>query len=144
MVTAFHLNLNEKAMISDTNHELVMRTISLTGVSPPSPTLYFMLHLLREKLITIFTVYVLSAHVVFGFSFVALVPQFETRCSYVKATLEEFLAWSSGQPSCLSGPFSCFEYSKYWAYADYKYIARIFEDKAEIFQVKHSYYLLLA
>ncbi|XP_035187811.1 HSPB1-associated protein 1 [Oxyura jamaicensis] len=63
-----------------------------------------------------------------------LVPQFETRCSYVKATLEEFLAWSSGQPSCLSGPFSCFEYSKCWAYADYKYIARIFEDKAEIFQ----------
>ncbi|NXX11978.1 HBAP1 protein, partial [Podargus strigoides] len=63
-----------------------------------------------------------------------LVPQFETRCSYVKATLEEFLAWSCGQPSCLSGPFSCYEYSKYWAYADYKYISRIFEDKPEIFQ----------
>ncbi|NXL87059.1 HBAP1 protein, partial [Alectura lathami] len=63
-----------------------------------------------------------------------LAPQFETSCSYVKATLEEFLAWNSGQPSCLSGPFSCFEHSKYWAYADYKYIARIFEDKAEVFQ----------
>ncbi|OPJ79827.1 HSPB1-associated protein 1 [Patagioenas fasciata monilis] len=62
-----------------------------------------------------------------------LVPQFETRCSYVEATLEEFFAWSSGQPS-LSGPLSCYEYSKYWAYADYKYIARIFEDKPEIFQ----------
>ncbi|XP_067995095.1 HSPB1-associated protein 1 isoform X1 [Melanerpes formicivorus] len=63
-----------------------------------------------------------------------LVPQFETRCSYVKATLKEFLAWSCGQPSCLSGPFSCYEYSKYWAYADYKYIARIFEDRPEFFQ----------
>uniref|UniRef100_A0A8D0F7N5 HSPB1 associated protein 1 n=1 Tax=Strix occidentalis caurina TaxID=311401 RepID=A0A8D0F7N5_STROC len=69
-----------------------------------------------------------------GLKTVDLVPQFETRCSYVMATLEEFLAWSCGQPSCLSGPFSCYEYSKYWAYADYKYIARIFEDKPEIFQ----------
>ncbi|XP_053926383.1 HSPB1-associated protein 1 isoform X1 [Cuculus canorus] len=68
-----------------------------------------------------------------GLKTVDLVPQFETSCSYVKATLEEFLAWSCGQP-CLSGPFSCYEYSKYWAYADYKYIARIFEDKPEVFQ----------
>ncbi|NXN23303.1 HBAP1 protein, partial [Nycticryphes semicollaris] len=69
-----------------------------------------------------------------GLKAVDLVPQFETRCNYVEATLEEFLAWSCGEPSCLSGPFSCYEYSKYWAYADYKYIARIFEDKPEIFQ----------
>uniref|UniRef100_A0A669PGA7 HSPB1 associated protein 1 n=1 Tax=Phasianus colchicus TaxID=9054 RepID=A0A669PGA7_PHACC len=69
-----------------------------------------------------------------GLKTMDLVPQFETSCSYVKATLEEFLAWSSGQPSCLSGPFSCFKHSKYWAYADYKYIARIFEDKEEVFQ----------
>ncbi|NWS73562.1 HBAP1 protein, partial [Crotophaga sulcirostris] len=68
-----------------------------------------------------------------GLKTVDLVPQFETRCSYTKATLEEFLAWSFGQP-CLSGPFSCYEYSKYWAYADYKYIARMFEDKPEVFQ----------
>ncbi|NWR66736.1 HBAP1 protein, partial [Bucorvus abyssinicus] len=68
-----------------------------------------------------------------GLKTMDLVPQFETRCSYVKATLEEFLAWSCGQP-CVSGPFSCYEYSKYWAYADYKYIARIFEDKPEVFQ----------
>ncbi|KAI1237311.1 hypothetical protein IHE44_0014576 [Lamprotornis superbus] len=70
-----------------------------------------------------------------GLKTVDLVPQFETSCSYVEATLEEFLAWSCGQPSCLSGPFSCYDYSKYWAYADYKYIARIFEDKPEIFQI---------
>ncbi|XP_048809807.1 HSPB1-associated protein 1 isoform X2 [Lagopus muta] len=69
-----------------------------------------------------------------GLKTMDLVPQFETSCSYVKATLEEFLAWSSRQPSCLSGPFSCFKHSKYWAYADYKYIARIFEDKEEVFQ----------
>ncbi|XP_058277384.1 HSPB1-associated protein 1 isoform X3 [Hirundo rustica] len=69
-----------------------------------------------------------------GLKTVDLVPQFETSCSYVEATLKEFLAWSCGQPSCLSGPFSCYDYSKYWAYADYKYIARIFEDKPEIFQ----------
>lgn len=97
-----------------------------------------MLHLTRaERNCIIFTGSMLSAHVIFDFSFVALVPQFETSCSYVEATLEEFLAWSCGQPSCLSGPFSCYDYSKYWAYADYKYIARIFEDKPEIFQVKH-------
>ncbi|XP_054063993.1 HSPB1-associated protein 1 isoform X2 [Rissa tridactyla] len=69
-----------------------------------------------------------------GLKTVDLVPQFETKCSYVEATLAEFLAWSCGQPPCLSGPFSRYEYSKYWAYADYKYIARIFEDKPEIFQ----------
>ncbi|XP_030310133.1 HSPB1-associated protein 1 isoform X2 [Calypte anna] len=69
-----------------------------------------------------------------GLKTVDLAPQFETSCSYVKATLDEFLAWSCGQPSCLSGPFRCYEYSKYWAYADYKYIARIFEDKPEIFK----------
>ncbi|XP_039350199.1 HSPB1-associated protein 1 isoform X2 [Mauremys reevesii] len=61
-------------------------------------------------------------------------PQFETKCSYVEATLEEFLAWTSGQPTSFSRPFSCYDSSKYWAYADYKYIARIFEDKTEIFK----------
>ncbi|NWU98729.1 HBAP1 protein, partial [Upupa epops] len=69
-----------------------------------------------------------------GLKTLDLVPQFETRCSYVMATLEEFLAWCCGQPSCLSGPFNRYEYSKYWAYADYKYIARIFEEKSEMFQ----------
>ncbi|KAM9123616.1 HSPB1-associated protein 1 isoform 4-T4 [Pangshura tecta] len=61
-------------------------------------------------------------------------PQFETKCSYVEATLEEFLAWTSGQPTSVSRPFSCYDSSEYWAYADYKYIARIFEDKTEIFK----------
>ncbi|XP_073161203.1 HSPB1-associated protein 1 isoform X2 [Lepidochelys kempii] len=61
-------------------------------------------------------------------------PQFETKCSYVEATLEEFLAWTCGQPTCVSRPFSCYDFSKYWTYADYKYIAMIFEDKTEIFK----------
>ncbi|XP_053259768.1 HSPB1-associated protein 1 isoform X3 [Podarcis raffonei] len=62
-------------------------------------------------------------------------PLFETECSYVEATLEEFLAWSGKQPSRSCGPFSGYELCKYWTYADYKYIARLFEDKPENFQV---------
>ncbi|XP_060630646.2 HSPB1-associated protein 1 isoform X2 [Anolis sagrei] len=61
-------------------------------------------------------------------------PLFETECSYVEATLEEFLAWSGRQPSCSSGPFKAYDLHKYWTYADYKYIAQLFEDKPEHFQ----------
>lgn len=78
---------------------------------------------------------VFNMHVMSSFLYIALAPQFETQCSYVEATLEEFLAWTCEQPTHISGPFSCFDSSKYWAYADYKYIARIFEDKTEIFKV---------
>ncbi|XP_054828373.1 HSPB1-associated protein 1 isoform X2 [Eublepharis macularius] len=61
-------------------------------------------------------------------------PQFETECSYVEATLEEFLAWSLREPSCSSGPFSGYDSCKYWTYADYKYIAKLFEDNPEQFK----------
>nr|XP_056717416.1 HSPB1-associated protein 1 [Euleptes europaea] len=61
-------------------------------------------------------------------------PLFENECSYVEATLEEFLAWSLREPSCSSGLFSGYESHKYWAYADYKYIARLFEDNPEQFK----------
>ncbi|XP_015266356.1 PREDICTED: HSPB1-associated protein 1 isoform X2 [Gekko japonicus] len=61
-------------------------------------------------------------------------PLFETECSYVEGTLEEFLAWSLREPSCSSGPFSGYEPCKYWAYADYKYIATLFEDNPEQFK----------
>ncbi|XP_077176590.1 HSPB1-associated protein 1 isoform X2 [Paroedura picta] len=61
-------------------------------------------------------------------------PLFETECSYVEATLEEFLAWSLREPSCSSGPFSGYESCKYWAYADYKYIAMLLEDNPEQFK----------
>ncbi|KAJ6665450.1 hypothetical protein lerEdw1_003291 [Lerista edwardsae] len=61
-------------------------------------------------------------------------PLFETECSYLEATLEEFLAWSGGQPPCSCGPFSGYDLCKYWAYADYKYIAKLFEDQPDNFQ----------
>ncbi|XP_061049152.1 HSPB1-associated protein 1 isoform X2 [Eubalaena glacialis] len=60
-------------------------------------------------------------------------PQFETTCSYVEATLEEFLTWNCDQSS-ISGPFRDYDHSKFWAYADYKYFVSLFEDKTDIFQ----------
>ncbi|XP_054983429.1 HSPB1-associated protein 1 isoform X2 [Sorex araneus] len=61
------------------------------------------------------------------------VPQFETTCSYVEATLEEFLTWNSDLSS-IYGPFRDYNRSKFWAYADYKYCVSLFEDKTDIFQ----------
>ncbi|XP_058517960.1 HSPB1-associated protein 1 isoform X2 [Ochotona princeps] len=61
------------------------------------------------------------------------VPQFETLCSYVDATLEEFLTWNCDQSSN-SGPFKDYDHSKFWAYADYKYFVNLFEDKTDVFQ----------
>ncbi|KAM4888938.1 HSPB1-associated protein 1 isoform 6-T6 [Thomomys bottae] len=63
-----------------------------------------------------------------------VVPQFETACSYVEATLEEFLIWNAYQPD-ISGPFRDYDHSKFWAYADYKYFISLFEDRADVFQV---------
>ncbi|XP_059955928.1 HSPB1-associated protein 1 isoform X1 [Mesoplodon densirostris] len=60
-------------------------------------------------------------------------PQFETTCSYVEATLEEFLTWNCDRSS-VSGPFRDYDHSKFWAYADYKYFVSLFEDKTDIFQ----------
>lgn len=68
-----------------------------------------------------------------GFSYIA-VPQFETTCSYVEATIEEFLAWNCDH-SGISGPFRDYDHSEFWAYADYKYFVSLFEDKTDIFQV---------
>ncbi|XP_007942119.1 HSPB1-associated protein 1 [Orycteropus afer afer] len=61
------------------------------------------------------------------------IPQFETSCSYVEATLEEFLIWNCGQSSG-SGPFQDYDHSQFWAYADYKYFVSLFENKTDIFQ----------
>ncbi|XP_049734092.1 HSPB1-associated protein 1 [Elephas maximus indicus] len=61
------------------------------------------------------------------------VPQFETTCSYVEATLEEFLNWNCDQ-SDGSGPFRNYDHSQFWAYADYKYFVRLFENKTDVFQ----------
>ncbi|XP_076974258.1 HSPB1-associated protein 1 isoform X2 [Tamandua tetradactyla] len=61
------------------------------------------------------------------------VPQFETTCSYIEATLEEFLTWNSDQSS-ISGPFRDYDHSQFWAYADYKYFIHLFEEKTDVFQ----------
>ncbi|XP_007098368.1 HSPB1-associated protein 1 isoform X4 [Panthera tigris] len=61
------------------------------------------------------------------------VPQFETTCGYVEATLEEFLTWNCDR-SPLSGPFRDYDHSKFWAYADYKYFVSLFDDKTDIFE----------
>ncbi|XP_038646006.1 HSPB1-associated protein 1 homolog isoform X2 [Scyliorhinus canicula] len=62
------------------------------------------------------------------------VPQFETHCEYIQATLQEFLVWLHGESDASAGLFNPFPRSQYWAYADYKYIAMTFEEKAEAFQ----------
>lgn len=62
-------------------------------------------------------------------------PQFETTCSYIEATLEEFLTWNCDQ-STTSEPFRDYDHSKFWAYADYKYFVSLFEDKTDIFQAE--------
>uniref|UniRef100_A0A8C5SW67 HSPB1 associated protein 1 n=1 Tax=Laticauda laticaudata TaxID=8630 RepID=A0A8C5SW67_LATLA len=64
----------------------------------------------------------------------ATAPLFETECAYAEATLDDFLAWNGRQQPCPSGPFSSYDLCKYWMYADYKYIDRLFEDKPEHFQ----------
>ncbi|XP_008050992.1 HSPB1-associated protein 1 [Carlito syrichta] len=68
-----------------------------------------------------------------GLKSTGTVPQFETTCNYVDATLEEFLTWNCDQSS-ISGPFRDYEHCKFWAYADYKYFVSLFEDKTDIFQ----------
>ncbi|XP_017276638.1 HSPB1-associated protein 1 homolog [Kryptolebias marmoratus] len=59
-------------------------------------------------------------------------PLFETRCSYIKATVAQFLHWTRGQMDV--GPFSEYSHSEYWAYADYKYIAMLFHDQPFMFE----------
>ncbi|PNI54194.1 HSPBAP1 isoform 2 [Pan troglodytes] len=68
-----------------------------------------------------------------GMKSMSTVPQFETTCNYIEATLEEFLTWNCDQSS-ISGPFRDYDHSKFWAYADYKYFVSLFEDKTDIFQ----------
>jgi len=62
-------------------------------------------------------------------------PLFETECSYIEATVKEFLSWTANEGESLDGPFSDYHCKEFWAYADYKYIAQLFQDKPAIFQV---------
>ncbi|KAJ8283068.1 hypothetical protein COCON_G00055870 [Conger conger] len=61
-------------------------------------------------------------------------PVFETECSYREATLGEFLSWATGQSEASAGPFRDLPLSDCWAYADYKYLAVLFEDRPAVFE----------
>ncbi|XP_034740660.1 HSPB1-associated protein 1 homolog isoform X1 [Etheostoma cragini] len=61
-------------------------------------------------------------------------PLFETQCSYVEARLEHFLSWTRDQPGADVGPFCDYPNSEYWAYADYKYIALLFQHQPSMFE----------
>lgn len=69
------------------------------------------------------------------FSPVLLAPLFETQCSYVEAKLTQFLSWTRDQSGTDVGPFVEYPFSDYWAYADYKYIAVLFQDQPSMFEV---------
>ncbi|XP_056145065.1 HSPB1-associated protein 1 homolog [Lampris incognitus] len=61
-------------------------------------------------------------------------PLFETQCSYLEANLGQFLCWTSGGLGEDVGPFSDYPNLEYWAYADYKYIAMLFQDQPSMFE----------
>ncbi|KAM9850611.1 HSPB1-associated protein 1 homolog [Aulostomus maculatus] len=61
-------------------------------------------------------------------------PVFETQCSYVEAKLAQFLSWTRGRDGTDVGPFCDYPFSQYWAYADYKYIAMLFQDQPAMFE----------
>lgn len=49
--------------------------------------------------------------------------------------MSHFLSWTRDQPGTDVGPFAEYPYSDYWAYADYKYIAMLFQDQPSIYEV---------
>ncbi|XP_029981576.1 HSPB1-associated protein 1 homolog isoform X2 [Sphaeramia orbicularis] len=61
-------------------------------------------------------------------------PLFETHCSFVDATLAQFLSWTQGHSGTHDGPFCDYPSSEYWAYADYKYISQLLEDQPSMFE----------
>ncbi|XP_068602774.1 HSPB1-associated protein 1 homolog [Brachionichthys hirsutus] len=61
-------------------------------------------------------------------------PLFETQCVYVEAALERFLSWCRDPAGADEGPFAGYPKSEYWAYADYKYIAAVFQDQPAMFE----------
>ncbi|XP_077435458.1 HSPB1-associated protein 1 homolog isoform X2 [Vanacampus margaritifer] len=62
------------------------------------------------------------------------VPQFETQCCYVEASMAHFLNWLKGEAGEDVGSFCDYPRSHFWAYADYKYIARMFAHLPDMFQ----------
>ncbi|XP_061697908.1 HSPB1-associated protein 1 homolog [Syngnathoides biaculeatus] len=62
------------------------------------------------------------------------VPQFETQCCYVEAGMGQFLSWLKGEEGEDVGSFCDYPRSQFWAYADYKYIARMFAHQPDMFE----------
>lgn len=56
----------------------------------------------------------------------------------MEATLGEFLTWTNRETGLSVGPFSDYPLSDFWAYADYKYIAKMFEHNEAMFEVTIS------
>ncbi|XP_053554052.1 HSPB1-associated protein 1 isoform X2 [Bombina bombina] len=61
-------------------------------------------------------------------------PQFETQCEYVHGTLKQFDDWVCGLSPDITSPFSRYDISEFWVYADYKYLAEVFKDKSDLLQ----------
>ncbi|XP_063790121.1 HSPB1-associated protein 1 isoform X2 [Pseudophryne corroboree] len=61
-------------------------------------------------------------------------PQFETQCDYINGTFRQFHEWIQGNSQEEFGPFSQCDRTEFWAYADYKYLAALFNDRPEILQ----------
>lgn len=61
----------------------------------------------------------------------------------MEARLADFLSWIQNQADADVGPFSQYPKSEFWAYADYKYIALLFQDLPSMFQVASPVYASL-
>ncbi|KAJ8012349.1 hypothetical protein DPEC_G00041780 [Dallia pectoralis] len=62
-------------------------------------------------------------------------PLFETQCSYLEAKLKEFQFWTDGETGAEQvGSFSNYPLSQFWAYADYKHIELLLQDKPSMFE----------
>lgn len=58
----------------------------------------------------------------------------------MEARLAEFLSWIRNQADADVGPFIEYPNSEFWAYADYKYIAILFQDLPSMFEVAFPVY----
>ncbi|KAM9802603.1 HSPB1-associated protein 1 homolog [Syngnathus typhle] len=61
-------------------------------------------------------------------------PQFETQCCYVEASVSQFLRWLKGNTGEDVGAFRDYPRFQFWAYADYKYIAKMFAHQPDVFE----------
>ncbi|CAL9689757.1 unnamed protein product [Knipowitschia caucasica] len=62
-------------------------------------------------------------------------PLFETQCTFVNATMGEFMRWAEdGERGEDIGLLAKFPKAEYWAYADYKYIKEVFKRRPHMFE----------